>query len=96
MNILKLKKYGINPANISSAKQLSDIYNAIEADERKISLNKHYEAMQNEQNKQREEKRHQEDVQLAKESNELNKRTLKIAIWAFIISVISFLVSLVK
>lgn len=96
MNILKLKKYGINPANISSAKQLNDICNAIEEDERKIFLNNHYEAVRKEQDKQREEKRHQEDVQLAKESNELNKRTLKIAIWAFIISVISLLVSLVK
>lgn len=94
--MLKLKKYGINPTNISSAKQLSDVCNAIEAEERKISLNKCYETMQKEQDKQREEKRHQEDVQLAKESNELNKRTLKIAIWAFIISVISLLVSLVK
>lgn len=96
MDMFKLRKYGIKPTDISSASQLSHICDDIDAEERKISLIQYQEAMQKEHDKQCEEKRHQENIRLAKESNELNKKTLKIAIWAFIISVISLLVSLFK
>lgn len=72
MDMLKLAKYGIDPTNITSASKLADISSAINAEEMREFKEKQVQ-------RQLDEQRHREAIELQQKSLELSKKSMKLA-----------------
>lgn len=70
--MLKLAEYGINLSSISTATQFAEINDAIEAEEAKVRKEKQAQ-------RQLDEQRHKEAIELQKKSLDLAEKSMKLA-----------------
>ena len=99
MDMLKLSKYGINPTNVTSASQAARIFDGINAEEMK-------EFKEKQAQRQLDEQRHREAIELQQKSLELSEKSMKLAEdanqksnlsnWIALISMIIALIALFK
>ncbi|MBR1916029.1 MAG: hypothetical protein IJ830_06325 [Alphaproteobacteria bacterium] len=72
MDMLKLAKHGINPTSITSASQAARIFDGINAEEMK-------EFKEKQAQRQLDEQRHREAIELQQKSLELSEKSMKLA-----------------
>ncbi|MBO6288729.1 MAG: hypothetical protein J6N45_00190 [Alphaproteobacteria bacterium] len=72
MDMLKLAKHGINPTSITSASQAARIFDGINAEEIK-------ELREKQAQRQLDEQRHREAIELQQKSLELSEKSMKLA-----------------
>ena len=72
MDMLKLVKHGINPTSITSASQAARIFDGINAEEMK-------EFKEKQAQRQLDEQRHREAIELQQKSLELSEKSMKLA-----------------
>ena len=99
MDMLKLAKHGINPTSITSASQAARIFDGINAEEMK-------EFKEKQAQRQLDEQRHREAIELQQKSLELSEKSMKLAEdanqksnlsnWIALISMIIALIALFK